>query len=203
MRNVISILAAAMLLLTAACTAQESESPSPEPTAVPTSSATTASPVPSPTLSPSPVQSFPPVPEGEDAEITAIRKGWEAYETVLDAHLKDPSNTDYSELQVVTVGTETSEAIGDIAHLREKGWVFDGDTIFRDVEISAPVTGPGGVREAEVRYCADPRASRTLDAQTGEVVLDSEDTLTAQVTMQLQPNGTWAASAYASEFRPC
>ena len=76
--------------------------PEPEPSASVTFGTGPMSKDPSPT--PTEIRSFPPTPEGEDPEKTAIRQGWEQYKIVYDKYARNPNLTDFTETQQVTTG---------------------------------------------------------------------------------------------------
>lgn len=159
--------------------------------------------VPSPSPSPTVVESFQDLPASSDAEVATVLDGWMAYERAVDVHKRDPSQTDYRALEITTTDTETSRVIGAIAALRDKGWQRSGDTVSRFMSIDGPVTDENGIREAMITYCVNPGHSSTTDTATGEVVVKQTDTLLAQVRMRLMPDGSWRASWYGAEFRPC
>ncbi len=194
----------ACLVLLVGCT---STTPSPPSSSPPSTASPTPSPTPSPSLTPSPsptaVESFPALPTGLGSETTAVLEGWQAYELAVDKHKKDPSLTDYRALEITTVGEETSRVVGSIAGLRDKGWQRTGDLVNRFVSIDGPVTNSEGVREALVTYCVEPGYSSTVEIETDKTVVEQNETLLAQVRMQLMPDGSWRVSWYGSEFRPC
>lgn len=191
------------LVLLVGCTPSvPGPSPSaPSPSAV--SPTPSRSPSPSPSPSPTAVESFPALPTGMDPEKSAVLEGWQAYELAVDKHKKDPSLTDYRAVEITTGGEETSRVVGAIAGLREKGWRRTGDVVSRFVSIDGPVTSSEGVREALVTYCVEPGYSWTVEIETGKTVVQQDETLLAQVRMQLMPDGSWRAFWYGSEFRPC
>ncbi len=191
----------ACLVLLAGCTPAAPPSTPPPSTSSPTPTPT-PSPSPSPSPSPTPVESFPPAPPSEKGEKADIRAGWEAYESARDLYYRDPDLTDWTALNKVTVGSEISRAMGAIATAREMNLKQRGQRIFRDVEIRKAKTSADGVRSVVVSYCSDPSQLDMVDTKTGESVPRSE-TLAAEVTMQLQPDGSWRAALYTSEFTPC
>lgn len=192
----------ACLVLLAGCTPAAPPS-TPTPTPSPSlSPSPTPSPSPSPSPSPTPVESFPPAPPSEKGEKADIRAGWEAYESARDLYYRDPELTDWTALNKVTIGSETSRAMGSIAAAREKNLMQRGDSVFRDVVISKPKTNSDGVRTATVSYCHDPSQLDMVDTVTGESTPRTK-TLIAEVTMELLPDGIWRASGYTSKFEPC
>lgn len=193
----------ACLVLLAGCTPAAPPSTPPPSTSSPTPTPT-PSPSPSPSPSPTPVESFPPAPPSEKGEKADIRAGWEAYESAMDLYYRDPDLMDWTALNKVTSGRETSRAIGDIVTTREMNIKQRGDAIYRDVVIGKPKTDSDGVRSAVVTFCFDPTQLDLIDTKTGDPVpRTSADTLVSQVTMQLFPDGSWLATGYASEIKPC
>lgn len=155
---------------------------------------------PSPTFS----RSYPPPDPDETEEQRAIREGWEAYREVWDKYDKDPTLTDWTEIQEVTTGGETEQTIQMITHLREQNLRAVGDTVFKEVLVGEPALAADGSLVATVTSCLDPSQQYLVDIDTGERS-DSglSETLREIVTMALREDGVWRASWYENELAPC
>lgn len=88
---------------------------------------------------------------------------------------------------------------------RELGIKRVGDAIYRDAEISVPSKNADGVTVSVVRYCYDPAQVKMVYVESGKPYTSPNEgkTLASQVTMELLPDGSWRASDYTSEFKPC
>ena len=176
--------------------------PEPEPSASVTFGTGPMSKDPSPT--PTEIKSFPPAPEGEDPEKTAIRQGWEQYNLVYDKYARDPNLTDFTEAQQVTTGFWSSGIMQSIRNLRKQNLRAEGYVVYRDVKIGDPETNSDGVRVAVVTACLDPTHQYTVDITTGEKSEKTlKGTLVETMTMELGLDKKWRVADYTNEMKQC
>lgn len=200
----------ALLLAIFACT------PDPQPTSAPTQSPTqtatqpseepteTPTPTDDPSPTPTQVESFPPPPADESEERASIREGWEEYQRVFYEFAADPTVDDWTETQYVTTGQESSNILTRLGWLREDNKRVEGDTVFRDVEITDPERNADGVAIAFVTACLDPSHRRIVDLDTGEPTEDQlTETLQERATMEEGADGIWRVALFENEFAEC
>lgn len=208
----VASLAVSALLLAGCTNGTTPETPSPEPTAVTTTSAapspipTTETPTPEPSPTPTEADWFPDQPTDETDVQTDVREGWEAYERVMDKYVRDPELNDLTEINHVTTGQESTDAVQLVVRIRQNNLKREGHVVFRNAVISEPTTNADGVTTAEVNYCFDPKDLRTVDATTGEPgesVIQPDQTMKIKVLMEKMPDGTWRAALSQTELTPC
>jgi len=176
--------------------------PEPEPSASVTFGTGPMSKDPSPT--PTEIRSFPPAPEGEDPEKTAIRQGWKQYKIVYEKYAVDPNLTDFTEAQQVTTGFWSSGVMQSIRNFRKLNLRAEGYVVYRDVKIGDPETNSDGVRVAVVTACLDPTHQYTVDITTGEKSEKTlKGTLVETMTMELGVDNKWRVADYTNERKIC
>ena len=157
---------------------------------------------PSPSLTE--IRSFPPAPEGEDPEKTAIRQGWEQYKIVYGKYARDPNLTDFTEAQQVTTGFWSSGVMQSIRNLRKQNLRAEGYVVYRDVKIGDPETNSDGARISIVTACNDLSHSLAIDVTTGEKSDKGYNgTLFETTTMELGLDKKWRVADYTNEVKTC
>lgn len=196
----------------AGCTPETAPEPSPTPTPVITTEAPAPSPTPTtpsaePTPTPTAIESFPDDVTGDSPGQAAVREGWQKYESTVDRFTRDPELNDLTEIQYVTTGQESTDAVQSITRLRQNNLMRKGDPVFRDVEIAEPAANADGVMVSEVSYCFDPKYVQTVDIDTGEQggenALQPDQTLKMKVLMEQLPDGSWRAALASADLASC
>ena len=189
----------AVVALAAGCTPAVAPTGSPSVFASPTASAT-----PSPTPSPSPtaVESFPPAPATESPEQAEIRAAWMEYWRVYEKFASDPSLTDFTELQNLVDGEETTVALQSIQNLRESGRRTDGGLLFRDAVVGVPA-GSASSRTVTVTYCLDRSNLAIVDAETGSSIGDPLPNLRETASLSEGTDGAWRVTQIRNVEEAC
>ena len=157
---------------------------------------------PSPSLTE--IRSFPPAPEGEEPEKTAIRQGWEQYKIVYEKYAVDPNLTDFTEAQQVTTGFWSSGVMQSIRNFRKLNLRAEGYVVYRDVKIGDPETNSDGARISIVTACNDLSNSLAIDVTTGEKSDKGYNgTLFETTTMELGLDNKWRVADYTNERKTC
>ena len=203
-----AVISSLLLVTVSAC--QSSEATQEEPTpAAPTSIRRVPgaeSPSPSPSSSPSPSEqvTFPPPGPGESAEVTAVRKAWETYQSTIEKYAKDSSLKNLDELTVLTTGDETFDIVHSLGKLRDENLVWLGNLKYSSLSIDEPSVRNDGVRVATVTVCKDFSGLQLVDEKTGQAPKDQPDDflaskLTSTTFFEQAPNGKWLASGGTGE----
>lgn len=201
----------AVLLVACSPATGESPTPTPQPTRSVSPMPTPQQPEtptesPSPTAEPSPAfsQSYPPPDPDETEEQRAIREGWEAYRSVTDRYVKDPTITDWDLLREVATGNELDQLIESITSLRERDLKAEGHTVFRNVMVGEPAATADGGTIATVTSCLDPSSQYLVHLDTGERSdVGLTETLREIVTLELGDDAKWRAAEYENVVEEC
>ncbi|MDU7359999.1 MAG: hypothetical protein E7L00_02150 [Propionibacteriaceae bacterium] len=183
------------------------DAPTPSPTVTPTAAPTTSVPpsaTPSPSPSPTAWESFPPPDADEIADVAAIRKAWETYQSTLDKYAKDPSLKNFDEMTLLTGGEELSNVVHSIGRMRDDGLYWSGHLRFSSVKIAEPTTRNDGVRVGTVTACKDFTAIEVLDQRTGKPATGYPEgyfasKLTVTSFLEQAPNGKWLVTGGSAE----
>lgn len=194
----------------AGCTPETAPEPSPTPTPVITTEAPAPSPTPTtPSAEPTPtaIESFPDDTSGDSPAQAEVRAGWQAYINVTDKFARDPELKDLTEIQHVTTGQQSTDAVAGIMRLRENNLRREGDLILRNTEITEPAANADGVMTSEVNYCFDPTHMRNVDIDTGEQDVEKavrpDQTLKIKILMEQLPDESWRAALSETELASC
>ena len=189
----------AVVALAVGCTPDVAPTASPSVFVSPTAS---ASPSVSPSPSPTAVESFPPAPATESAEQAAIRAAWMEYWRVFERYAQDPKLDDFTELQNLVDGEESSVSMQSIRGLREAGRRPEGGFQFRNVVVDSPASAVSG-RTATVEYCLDRSRLSMVDVETGTASSDPLPNLSETATLLEGADGVWRVAQIRNDESTC